>query len=107
MNRQTNFTALGLKQPGKPPESLFQVVLNGLDTLDPTSIAASATLTATIAVTGAALGDYVIVAPPYDLQGIVATGYVSVADTVEIVLFNPTAGAIDLASGDWKVKVLR
>ena len=88
--------------------TLFEkIVGNGTDTIDPASIAASGTATADITVTGAALGDYVMVAAPYDLQGLVCTAYVSAADTVTIVLFNPTAGAVDLASGDWKVKVMR
>lgn len=59
-----------------------------------------------ITVTGAALGDFVQVAAPYDLQGITATAYVSAADSVKIRIQNETGGAIDLASGTWKVKVI-
>lgn len=102
---KTNFTALGLKQPGADPEELFMSVLNGSATLDPASIAASATATATITVTGAAVGNFVMVAPGVDLQGLIHSAYVSAADTVEVAIFNPTAGAIDLASSIWKAKV--
>jgi len=60
-----------------------------------------------ITVTGAAFGDFVIVAAPYDLQGITCTAYVSAANTVKIRLQNETGGVIDLASGSYKVRVLQ
>ena len=60
-----------------------------------------------ITVTGAAFGDFLLAAAPYDLQGITCTAYVSAANTVKIRLQNETGGAIDLASGTWKVRVLR
>ncbi|WP_199614644.1 hypothetical protein [Paenibacillus alkalitolerans] len=87
--------------------ALFTKVFNGTTTIDPASIAAGAQATAAITVTGAALGDYTLVAPPYDLQGIQMSHSVTAADTVTIVLRNGTAAAIDLASGSWKAKVLR
>lgn len=102
---QTNFSGIGIGE-GSAAETLVNEVLNGTATIDPASIAAGATATASITVTSAALGDYVIIAPPYSLQGLVATAYVSAADTVTAVLYNPTAAAIDLASGSWKAKVL-
>lgn len=85
---------------------LFDEVLNGSDTIDPASVDAAGTATSTITVEGATVGSYVLVAPPYDLQGLVCSGYVSADDTVTIVLFNPAAAAVDLPSGEWKVKVL-
>jgi hypothetical protein len=60
-----------------------------------------------ITVTGAAFGDFVDVAAPYDLQGINCTAYVSAADTVKIRAQNETGGPIDLASGTWRVRVRR
>ncbi len=60
-----------------------------------------------ITVTGAALGDFVLVSAPYDLQGITCNGYVSATNTVTIRLQNETGGTIDLASGTWKVKVIK
>lgn len=75
-------------------------------TYDPGSLADGAGETSgDITVTGAELGDFVEVAAPYDLQGILATAYVSAADTVKIRLQNETGGTIDLASGVWKVRV--
>ncbi|NBX72788.1 MAG: DUF2793 domain-containing protein, partial [Alphaproteobacteria bacterium] len=80
--------------------------LQATTTYDPPSLATGATTqSADVAVSGAALGDFVQVAAPYDLQGIVATGFVRAAGQVRIVLHNPTAGAIDLASGTWAVRV--
>ncbi len=97
----TSFTSLALGN-----EDLFLSVLNGSATIDPASIAASGTATATITVTGAAVGSFVMVAPGVDLQGLIlGTPYVSAADTVEVAIFNPTAGAIDLASSTWKARV--
>lgn len=60
-----------------------------------------------ITVTGAAFTDFVLVGAPYDLQGITCTAYVSASDTVKIRLQNESGGAIDLASGTWKVRVLQ
>jgi len=62
---------------------------------------------AEITVTGAALGDYVFVSAPVDLQGITCTGYVSAANKAKIRVQNETGGTIDLASGTWKVRVMK
>jgi len=62
---------------------------------------------ASITVTGAALGDFVMIAAPYDAQDLTITGYVQAANTVEIRIQNESGGTIDLASGTWKVKVLK
>lgn len=96
----TSFTSLALGD-----EDLFLSVLNGSETFDPASIAAGATLTNDITVTGAALGGFTLVAPGVSLAGLVMTSYVSAADTVTVVLYNPTGGAVDLASSTWKAKV--
>lgn len=51
-----------------------------------------------VTVTGAALGDFVIISHGVDLQGITATGYVSAADTVTVRFQNESAGTRTLAS---------
>ena len=80
--------------------------LEGSTTWDPGSLADGAGETCpAITVTGAAFGDFVLVAAPYDLQGITCTAYVSAADTVKIRIQNESGGVIDLASGSWKVRV--
>lgn len=82
--------------------------LEGQLTWDPGSLSDGDGETSSgIAVTGAAFGDFVLVAAPYDLQGLTCTGYVSAANTVKIRLQNESGGSVDLASGNWKVRVLR
>jgi hypothetical protein len=76
---------------------------------DPASIAAQTGLTlSTITVTGAALGDFVLVSSSSDISELTVNAYVSAADTVTIRLFNgKTSTAIDLGSSTWKVMVLK
>lgn len=76
---------------------------------DPASLASAAeTESGNITVAGAALGDHVMVFPPYDLQGIFCQGRVTAANTVRIRLRNGTAGTIDLASSAaWEVWVIK
>lgn len=80
--------------------------LSGSATLDPTSLVDGAGATMTITVTGAALGDFAMVAAPYDLSGISVTAYVSAASTVSVRIQNESGGTLDLASGTWKALVL-
>lgn len=85
---------------------LYYPTLNATTTYDPPSIAdKSSTLSSGITITGAALGNYVQVGAPYDLQGLSATAYVSATNTVKILLVNNTGGAVDLASGTWKIRI--
>lgn len=82
--------------------------LDATATFNPGAITnASGILLSAITVTGAALGDFVQVAAPYDLQGIDATAYVSAANTVKIRLSNLTGSTVTLASGTWRVRVVR
>ncbi len=68
-------------------------------TLNSASVATTATATDTVAVPGVALGDMVIgMAIGVDEAGLVRRAYVSAANVVTIVTYNPTAGSIDLAS---------
>jgi len=76
-------------------------------TWDPASLIDAAGETKSITVAGAALGDIVLVAPPYDMQDFVFSGYVQAADTVEIRIQNESAATVNLGSGTWKVIVLR
>jgi hypothetical protein len=88
--------------------SPFGVVLTGSVVYNPGSLVdASGESVATIAVAGAEFGDYVMIAAPYDLGGVVATGYVSAPNTVTIRLQNETGGTLDLASGTWKALVIK
>jgi len=77
--------------------------------VDPPSIAAGAKGTVDVTVTGAATGDRVIAIPPEALEaGLVPiTALVPAANTVRIVLYNPTAAAIDGASRDWIIILIK
>ena len=76
-------------------------------TWDPASLIDAAGETKSVTVAGAALGDIVLVAPPYDMQDFVYCGYVQAANTVEIRIQNESAATVNLGSGTWKVAVLR
>lgn len=80
-------------------------LLTGSATYDPPSVAPSATTTTTVTVTGAVVGDDVSASFGVSLAGLVMSAYVSAADTVTVVLFNPTLGAVDLASGTLRAAV--
>ena len=80
-------------------------IATGSVTWNPINLVDGAGETKSLTVTGAALGDFVLVSAPYDLQDMTVTGYVQAANTVEIRLQNESGGAIDLGNGTWKVKV--
>ena len=77
----------------------------GTFTWDPPSIGAGATSRVSHSIAGAEIGRAVIVTAPYDLTGIILFAECNAASTVTIILYNPTAGAIDLASNDWNYKI--
>jgi hypothetical protein len=80
--------------------------LEGSVVWNPASLADGAGETsAAITVTGAALGDLVVVGPGVDTQGMMVFGWVSAADTVYIRLQNESGGTLDLASSTWNVRV--
>lgn len=85
-----------------------EVVANVSVTVDPASISDGDSATLEMDVAGTAFGDFVLIAPPYDLQDLdFGAPYVSAAGKVSVALFNNTGGAVDLDEGNWKVKVLR
>jgi hypothetical protein len=68
-------------------------------TLNTASIATTATDTDTVTVPGVALGDMVIgMSIGVSEAGLVRRAYVSAANTVTIVSYNPTGSSVDLAS---------
>lgn len=79
---------------------------SGSVTYDPPSIAAGGQATTTVTITGVVLGDTVTASFSNSLGGLTLSAYVSSANTVTCVFFNPTAGAIDLASGTLRAKVV-
>jgi hypothetical protein len=81
-------------------------ILTGSATYDAASLADGVGATTTVTVTGAALGDYVLVSHGVDLAGITVTGYVSAADTVSVRFQNESGGTLDLASSTLRALVL-
>jgi hypothetical protein len=75
----------------------------GSATYDPASIAIGASITTTVAATGAALGDEARASFTQPLQGLVVTSWVSATDVVSVNFYNPTVGAVDLSSGTLRV----
>lgn len=74
---------------------------------DPASVTATCTESAAITVTGAAVGDVCLVGPPVaaGTMNVSLTCYVSAANAAKIKVCNPTAGAIDVLTGTWSVRV--
>jgi len=82
-------------------------MLHGTATYDLASLVDGAGATkAGIIVPGAALGNYVLVSVPIDLQGIMVTGYVQASGLVDVRFQNETVGTIDLASTTIRVRVI-
>lgn len=77
-------------------------------TVNPSSLADGAGETIQVTgVSGATLGDWVLVSAPYDLQDITVTAYVQATGVVEIRIQNESGGVVDLASGTWRILVIR
>jgi hypothetical protein len=76
-------------------------------TWDPASVPAGQSVTNTVTVPGAALGDKADAWFSLSLAGLILTAYVSDVNTVTVVLSNPTTAAVDLASGSLHVLVFK
>jgi hypothetical protein len=86
----------------------LQTVGIAAPTWDAPSIANGAGATSpNVTVTGAAFGDSVEVSCSVSTQGLIAYGWVSAANTVNVRLHNGTGAAINLPSAQWKVVVRR
>ena len=100
-----NLKYLGAIYPYNEPG--FTSALNATATIDLGSIANAAQEVVQItSFTGASLGDKVFVTADIDQAGLTLTGYVSAADTVEVVALNLSGGAVDLASATFNIKVM-
>lgn len=77
---------------------LFSDTWEVICTLDAGAVSAGATDTDTVTVPGVVLGDMVIgFSHAVSEAGLVKRAYVSAANTVTIVTYNPTAGSVNLA----------
>lgn len=82
-------------------------VLTNLIYFNPASIAAGAYLATDFSITGAALGDQVLIGAAVDVVDLIVSATVTATNMITLVLYNPTSGAIDLASSTWKFKVIK
>lgn len=82
------------------------VQLSATTTYDPPSLAAGATQTTTVTLTGAILGDTVACSFNRSLSGSRMWAEVTATDTVTVYHKNETASALDIASGTLKVKII-
>lgn len=77
-------------------------------TWDPSTITSSSYEAKSITVPGAAVGDFVLASHNKILTNdLMISGNVSAADTVQILIFNPSAGDVDLDSGTLYVLVFK
>lgn len=92
-------TAVVSRQGNDQFRGLFSDTWEVSCTLDAGAVGAGATDTDTVTVPGVALGDMVIgFSHGVSEAGLVKRAYVSAANTVTIVTYNPTAGSVNLAS---------
>lgn len=105
---ETDIVAGAITDSSTAGETHYTRPLTATTTWDPGNLADGAGETsAAITVTGVVFGHRVEISAPYDLQGIICTGYVSAAGMVRIRLQNESGGAINLASGTWRVVARR
>ena len=82
----------------------------GSVTWDILNLASLANSSTTITVTGAVVGDMVVVSPAMPSAGVIVAGDVTSADTVTIGGgggYNASGGAVDPPSTTYRVKVIR
>lgn len=95
----TAATAVVSRRGNDQFRGLFSDTWDVFCTLDAGAVSAGATDTDTITVPGVALGDMVIgFSMSVSEAGLVKRAYVSAANTVTIVTYNPTAGSVNLAA---------
>jgi|688.fasta_scaffold07589_7 hypothetical protein len=76
-------------------------------TITPASIAAGASTAFTSTVSGVAAGDHVSVSGATGVAAYAVAAYVSAANTVTIVINNPSAGALTPSNSTYLVRVTR
>lgn len=76
-------------------------------TWTPGSVASGGDVSTTVTVSGAALGDFVLVSFSLDLQELGISASVTAANTVEVVLQNNTGAAVVLGEGTLKALVFQ
>jgi hypothetical protein len=83
----------------------LETVLTASDTWDPASIADGDMEAKDFTVTGATVGDMVMISPSGALSDLQLTAYVRTADTVRAILSNSTGSPVDAASLTYRIVV--
>jgi hypothetical protein len=99
-------TSLQAGSSGTP----LTLIKKGTVTVDLADLATTAVADNSITVTGAAVGDLVLLQPPAAALTaglILAQAWVSATNTVKIRVYNPTGGSINEASGTWVYALIR
>ena len=97
---------LGITATAAEINTVCDGVLTGSAVWNPGSLIAGAQESKDITVTGAALGDFVLVGAGVDVVDIAVSGVVTATNTVTITILNETAGTVDLGSSTWNVMVI-
>jgi len=74
---------------------------------DPGAVANGASVSTTVPVPGAALGDFALASFSLSLQGAILSASVSAPNVVTVLLSNLSGGALDLSSGTVRVLVFK
>ena len=83
-------------------------ILTGTVSIDPANLTAGAIGTEAVAISGVTAADIVIFEPPAALEaGIVYRGAVATATGANVLLYNPSAGAVNGSARDWTYKVIK
>lgn len=88
-------------------QRLFDVVGAGAFNLNPAQYVDNESQVLQVTVPGAALGDFVLVAPGIDIAEVTFSAFVSAANTVDIVISMVGGDTDNIAAADWNVLVLR
>lgn len=81
--------------------------LTGSAAYDPPNIVVGGQAVTTVSVPGAAVGDFALASFSIASPGLTITAFVSVADTVAVVLFNGTDSDVNMAAGTLRALVFK
>lgn len=96
-------------KPASNSSQAMTYIKSGTIAVDPASLATLSSSETSVTISGAAVGDIVIMNPPASLEtGLAFSGArVSAADTVLVRLTNVTAGSVDGTSRTWTYTIIR
>lgn len=99
----------GFKVGSATSAQALTYVASGTISVNPASIPAVSSAETGVTISGAAVGDIIIMNVPASLEtGLAYSGVrVSAADTVQVRLTNVTAGAVDGAALTWSYTIIR